>query len=120
MPGGQRLDRRTGADVGNAGSLDDDVERQRAELVDAAEGDGAAVLDGLRCGVGGGGGAGRDAGLAEGVLGPVALDVEDGGQRDARHPEQLGGETAAHLPGADEADAQRAAGLLQSLLEAVA
>ena len=63
---------------------------------------------------------GRDAGLAEGVHGPVALDVEDGGQRDARHPEQLGGEAAAHLPGADEADAQRAAGLVESLLEPVA
>ena len=67
------------------------------------------------------GGLGRgDAGLAEGVHGALALDVEDGGERDAGHPEQLGGEAAAHLPCADEADAQRAAGLVESLLEPVA
>ena len=60
---------------------------------------------------------GLDAGLAEGVHGAVAVDVEDGGQRDARHPEQLGGEARAHLSGADEADAQRPTGLVEPLLE---
>ena len=48
------------------------------------------------------------------------MDVEDGRERDPRHPEELGREPGAHLPGADEADAERSACLLEALLEPVA
>ena len=109
----QRLERHPGAHVGHPRGLDHDVERQPTELVDTDEGDGLAVLDGLDRLVRRGGVRRREPGLAERVLGPVRLDVEHGGQGDARHPEQLGSEAAAHLPGADEPDPERAAGLLR-------
>ena len=108
-----------GADVGHSGGLDDDVERQAAELVDAGEGDAAAALDRPARGVHVGGVRRLDAGLAERLDRAVAIDVEDGGQRDPRHPEQLGGEARAHLSRADQADAQRRAGLVEPLLQPV-
>ena len=48
------------------------------------------------------------------------LDVEDGGERDPRHPEQLGGEPGAHLAGADQADPQRSTRLVEPVLQPVA
>ena len=63
---------------------------------------------------------GRDAGLAESLDGAVALHVEDGRQGDPRHPEQLGGEAAPHLPGADQADPQGSPGGVEPFLQSVA
>ena len=64
--------------------------------------------------------------IASGEIGEVVsvsfewvLDVQHGGQRDSRHPEQLGGEAPAHLAGAHEADPQRTPRLVQPLLEPV-
>ena len=73
----------------------------------AVERDAAAALDRLGGLVDVVGRVGRDPGLAEGVLGTLLLYVEDGGERDPRHPEELGGEAGPHLSGADQADAQR-------------
>jgi hypothetical protein len=60
-----------------------------------------------------------DPGLTQGVDRTVTVDVEDRGQRDPRHPEQLGGEAGAHLPGADQADPERLARLVEPLLQPV-
>ena len=73
MPRSSASHRHAGTDVGHAGRLDDDVERQRAELVDAAEGDAppfsmARTAASVVVGVGGG-----DAGLGQRLLGPLAL-----------------------------------------------